>query len=398
MSASLILLIGSLIKSPPIIAKELRIAQGSIVTPLLEGNKTKEDIKNISQEDLANDFNKQTRNKYKNALIYDVAPGIKHIKLTRTYQGRPVRINVVEVNKRLNSNIDITPQLSSSRLATKSTITTIARKNHSIVAINGTYFKPQTGVPLGTLMINKKLYTGPIYNRVAMGIFDDGFDMARVELNATLKTSKGDVKIDNVNQPRMLSTYVIAYSPEWGHFAPPSPKYGIQMAVENGKITSISKDALPIPENGYVIVGPKDRLEKTFKSRHANVDIKTIPDWKNVNHIISGGPYLVKNGEVFIDMTEQKLGAIGGRNPRTAIGYTQEGNLIMVAVDGREGSSVGMTLRELAGFLKSVGCTNAMNLDGGGSTVMYVNGKVVNMPAVKGGIALSNALTIDLKS
>lgn len=398
MSASLILLIGSLIKSPPIIAKELRIAQGSIVTPLLEGNKTKEDIKNISQEDLANDFNKQTRNKYKNALIYDVAPGIKHIKLTRTYQGRPVRINVVEVNKRLNSNIDITPQLSSSRLATKSTITTIARKNHSIVAINGTYFKPQTGVPLGTLMINKKLYTGPIYNRVAMGIFDDGFDMARVELNATLKTSKGDVKIDNVNQPRMLSTYVIAYSPEWGHFAPPSPKYGIQMAVENGKITSISREALPIPENGYVIVGPKDRLEKTFKSRHANVDIKTIPDWKNVNHIISGGPYLVKNGEVFIDMTEQKLGAIGGRNPRTAIGYTQDGNLIMVAVDGREGSSVGMTLRELAGFLKSVGCVNAMNLDGGGSTVMYVNGKVVNMPTVKGGIALSNALTIDLKS
>lgn len=398
MSASLILLVGSLIKSPPIIAKELRIAQGSIVSPLLEGNKTREDIKNISAEELENNFNRQIRNKYKNSLIYDVAPGIKHIKLTRTYQGRPVRINVVEVNKKLNSNIDITPQLSSSRLATKSTITTIAKKNRSIVAINGTYFKPQTGVPLGTLMINKKLYTGPIYNRVAMGIFDDGFDMARVELNATLKTSKGDVKIDNFNQPRMLSTYVIAYSSEWGHFAPPCPKYGIQMAVENGKITSISKDALPIPQNGYVIVGPKDRLEKTFKSRHANVDIKTIPDWKNVNHIISGGPYLVKNGEVFIDMTEQKLGAIGGRNPRTAIGYTEDGNLIMVAVDGREGASVGMTLRELAGFLQSIGCVNAMNLDGGGSTVMYVNGKVVNMPKVKGGIALSNALTIDLKS
>lgn len=97
-------------------------------------------------------------------------------------------------------------------------------------------------------------------------------------------------------------------------------------------------------------------------------------------------------------MTEQKLGAIGGRNPRTAIGYTEDGNLIMVAVDGREGASIGMTLRELAGFLQSIGCVNAMNLDGGGSTVMYVNGKVVNMPKVKGGIALSNALTIDLKS
>ncbi len=394
--AALIVVASSLIKSPPIIAKEIRIAQGSIVSPLLEDRKTKENI--IPIEEQQANFNKSVRNRYKNSLIYDVAPGIKHIKLTRVYQGRPVRINVVEVNKNLNSNIEITPQLSSSHLSSKSTITSIAKKRNSIVAINGTYFKPQTGVPLGTLMINKKMYTGPIYNRVAIGIFDDGFDMARIELNANLKTSKGEVKIDNINQPRMLSTYVLAYTPEWGAFAPPSPKYGIQMAIEDNKITSISTQALPIPQNGYVIVGPKEKLEKVFKARSAKVDIKTVPDWDNVNHIISGGPYLVKNGNVFIDMTEQKLGAIGGKNPRTAIGYTQDGNLIMVAVDGREGASVGMTLRELAGFMQSIGCINAMNLDGGGSTVMYVNGRVVNMPKVKGGIALSNALTIDLKS
>jgi len=391
--AALSATIGSLIKSPPIIAQEIRIAQGGAVSPIIAGSRVKQDIKNIST-----DFDKSVRERYRNSLIYDIAPGIKHIKLTRTYQGRPVRINVVEVNQKLNSNIAITPQLSSSRLASKSTITSIAKKSNSIVAINGTYFKPQTGVPLGTLMIDKKLYTGPIYNRVAMGIFDNGFDMARIELNANLKTSKGDVKVDNVNQPRMLSTYVIAYTPEWGEFAPPSPKYGIQIAVEDNKITSISTQSLPIPQNGYVIVGPKDRLERIFKARKVNLDIKTIPNWDNVNHIISGGPYLVKNGEIFIDMTEQKLGAIGGKNPRTAIGYTADGNLVMVAVDGREGASVGMTLRELAGFLQSVGCVNAMNLDGGGSTVMYVNGKVVNMPAVRGGIALSNALTIELKS
>ena len=385
--------VGSLIKSPPIIAQELRIAQAGAVTPIIAGNKVKEDIKTIST-----DYDKSVRDRYRNSYIYDIAPGIKHIKLTRTYQGRPVRINVVEVNQKLNSNIAITPQLSSSRLASKSTITSIAKKTNSIVAINGTYFKPQTGVPLGTLMIDKKLYTGPIYNRVAMGIFDNGFDMARIELNAKLKTSKGEIKVDNINQPRMLSTYVIAYTQEWGAFAPVSPKYGIQMAVEDGKITSISTQALPIPPNGYVIVGPKDKLEPIFNARKVNLDIKTIPNWDNVNHIISGGPYLVKNGEIFIDMSEQKLGAIGGKNPRTAIGYTAEGNLIMVAVDGREGASVGMTLRELAGFMQSIGCINAMNLDGGGSTVMYVNGKVVNMPAVKGGIALSNALTIELKS
>lgn len=394
--AMLIFVASSLIKSPPIIAKEIRIAHGSIVPPLLEDRKTKEQIIPIEEQQI--NFNKSVRDRYKNSLIYDVAPGIKHIKLTRVYQGRPVKINVVEVNQSLNSNIEISPKLSSSHLSSKSTITSIAKRKNSIVAINGTYFKPQTGVPLGTLMINKKMYTGPIYNRVAMGFFDKGFDMARIELNANLRTSKGDLKIDNINQPRMLSTYVLAYTPEWGAFAPPSPKYGIQIAIEDNRITSISTQTLPIPQNGYVIVGPKEKLEKIFKARSVKVDVKTIPNWDNVNHIISGGPYLIKNGEIFIDITEQKLGAIGGKNPRTAIGYTQDGNLIMVAVDGREGASVGMTLRELAGFMQSIGCVNAMNLDGGGSTVMYVNGHVVNMPKVKGGIALSNALTIDLKS
>ncbi len=395
---ALVVLTNNFFKSPPIIAKEVRLAQGSVVSPLLENTRAKEDIKELTIEEQATNFNNSVRNRYKNSMIYDVTLGVKHIKLTKTINGRPVRINVVEINQKLNPNLQINPQLSSSRLASKSTITTLARKNNSLVAINGTYFKPQTGVPLGTLMINGKIYTGPIYNRVAMGIFDEGFDMARLELNAQVKSFKGNLKVDNINQPRMLSTHVIVYTPEWGSFAPPSPKYGKQIAVENGKIVSIGTQTMPIPHNGYVIVGPDERLSKLYRAKHVDLDIKTIPNWDNVKHIISGGPYLVKNGEVFVDMTEQKLGAIGGKNPRTAIGYTQDGNFIMVAVDGREGASVGLTLKELAWFMKSIGCINAMNLDGGGSTVMYVNGRVVNMPKVKGGIALSNALTIDLKS
>ncbi len=395
---ALVVLANNFFKSPPIIAKEVRLAQGSVVSPLLDNTRTKEDIKELTIEEQAKNFNNSIKSRYKNSMVYDVALGVKHIKLTKTINGRPVRINVVEINQKLNPNLQINPQLSSSRLASKSTITTLARKNNSLVAINGTYFKPQTGVPLGTLMINGKMYTGPIYNRVAMGIFDNGFDMARLELNAQVKSFKGNVKVDNINQPRMLSTHVIVYTPEWGSFAPTSPKYGKQIAVEKGKIISIGTQSMPIPQNGYVIVGPDERLAKIYKAKHVDLDIKTIPNWENVKHIISGGPYLVKNGEVFVDMTEQKLGAIGGKNPRTAIGYTQDGNFIMVAVDGREGASVGLTLKELAWFMKSIGCTNAMNLDGGGSTVMYVNGRVVNMPKVKGGIALSNALTIDLKS
>ena len=124
------------------------------------------------------------------------------------------------------------------------------------------------------------------------------------------------------------------------------------------------------------------------------LDIKLNPEWRDVNHIISGGPYLVKNGDIYVDMTAQKLASIGGRNPRTAIGYTADNHLIMLTADGREGASIGLTLMELARLMKELGCVNAMNLDGGGSTVMFIKGKVVNKPAIQGGIPLSHTLNI----
>ena len=196
----------------------------------------------------------------------------------------------------------------------------------------------------------------------------------------------------------MLSSYILIYTRDWGKFAPASPQYGVQLRVEGNRITKASANPLSIPENGYVIVGPKSKLSALFGAKTVKTEISLNPEWKNVRHIISGGPYLVKDGEVYVDMTAQKLQSIGGRNPRTAIGYTKDNDMIMLVADGREGHSVGLTLMELADFMQSLGCVNAINLDGGGSTVMYVNGSIVNRPQQTGGIALSNALVISKKA
>lgn len=378
----------------PIHAGNAKIAQ--VTAPDFDTGQLKEKILNeISPEVRQRNFEEKIRQKYPKAAIYDVTSGVKHIKLTKYYAGKPVRINVVEVDMKLAKDLELTPALSSdTTLQSRRTITTIAKNKNAVVALNGTYFKPQTGVPLGTLMINKKMYTGPIYDRVAMGIFDDGFDIARVQLNASVNGSGKTIPVNNINQPRMLSTYVLVYTSEWGKYSPYAPKYGMGLQVVEGKITKASANPIEIPQNGYVISGPKSILQPLLDKKDAELIINTNPEWKNVKHIISGGPYLVRNSEVFVDMTAQKLGAIGGRNPRSAIGYTADNNLILVAVDGREGSSIGMTLMELASFMQSIGCTNAMNLDGGGSTVMYVNDQVVNKPQMKGGIPLSNAIVL----
>lgn len=371
-------------------AKDLGIGNYTGLSPTLN---------NLVQEQSEKEkrFNKGFVNKYTNSRIVEVEKGVKHVRMIRYYNNRPVRINIVELSTGVNSNLNVVPAIASKTLASKSKISNIAQRENAIVAINGGYFKPQTGVPLGTLMINKKVYTGPIYDRVAMGIFDEGYGMARVKLKASVDTNIGGLKIDNVNQPRMLSTHTIVYTRDWGKISPVSPKYGAQLVVENDKVIEFSSSNAIIPQNGFVIVGPRKKLETIANAKKLKLNIQINPEWKDVNHIVSGGPYLVKNGEVYVDMTAQKLASVGGRNPRTAIGYTKDNHLIMLTADGREGSSIGLTLMELAELMKEFGCINAMNLDGGGSTVMYIQGEVVNKPTVKGGIPLSHTLTVSLK-
>lgn len=345
----------------------------------------------IKQEQM---FNVEIENKYRDYFINDVDKGVKHVRMTKYFSGKPVRINVVEISQNINNDLIIEPAKATTNLVGRTKISRIADRENAIVAINGGYFKPETGTPLGTLMINKKIYTGPIYDRVAIGFFDDGYNMARLKLDAKIKTNKGEITVDNINQPRMLSTHVIVYTRDWGQMSPLTPKYGIQAVIQNNKLIKTSYQPCEIPENGYVIVGPESKIKPFKDSKKFSLDAKMSPDWKGVNHILSGGPYLVKDGEVFVDMTAEKLASIGGRNPRTAIGYTKDNHLIMITADGREGASVGLTLNELANLMKQLGCINAMNLDGGGSTVMYVNGRVVNRPAIQGGIPLSHTLVV----
>ena len=373
------------IQNPNLHAKDIGGLTG--ISPTVNYLKEKQ----IQQEEL---FNKSISLKYKNLKVVEIDKGVKHVRMTKYYNGKPVRINVVEVSKGINDELVIEPAIASDKLFGRTKISKIADRENAIVAVNGGYFKPQTGTPLGTLMINKKVYTGPIYDRVAIGFFDNGYDMARLKLDAKVTTKIGELKIDNINQPRMLSTHVLVFTEDWGQVSPKTPKYGIQAVIKGDKLIKTSYESCDIPEDGYVIIGPESVIKPHLSAKKFNLDVKMSPNWKGVNHILSGGPYLVKDGEVYVDMTAEKLSSVGGRNPRTAIGYTQNNHLILITADGREGASIGLTLNELANLMKQLGCVNAMNLDGGGSTVMYVNGHVVNKPAVQGGIPLSHTLVI----
>ena len=86
------------------------------------------------------------------------------------------------------------------------------------------------------------------------------------------------------------------------------------------------------------------------------------------------------------------------RHPRTAVGWDSR-YLYLIQVDGRqEGLSVGMTLEELGAYMAQMGCTDAMNLDGGGSATFWFNGKIRNSPCDGHERPIANALVIARKS
>jgi hypothetical protein len=113
--------------------------------------------------------------------------------------------------------------------------------------------------------------------------------------------------------------------------------------------------------------------------------------WPRVEDTIGGNPVLVAGGR---NVVENGSTPFFSRNPRTGVGTTSNGKLLMVTVDGRRPSSVGMTLKQFGRLFLRLGADWALNLDGGGSTTMVVGGEVKNRPADGNERAVSSALLV----
>jgi exopolysaccharide biosynthesis protein len=124
------------------------------------------------------------------------------------------------------------------------------------------------------------------------------------------------------------------------------------------------------PDGGFEVVSEKDTSAQTLLEQGA---------WQ----VLSFGPALVENGKVSVD-EDTEVGQATYSNPRTAIAVVDELHYLMVVSDGRTDRSDGLSLYQLAGFLQSLGAKTAYNLDGGGSSTMWFNGRVINEPVNHG--------------
>ncbi len=146
------------------------------------------------------------------------------------------------------------------------------------------------------------------------------------------------------------------------------------------KISYASQWVLPVVKDS-VNNAPATYLFKKTSTPHNSRFTK----WK-MQTAIGGGPVLLQNGEIKITNNEElKFGgkAINDKHPRTAMGYTSDGKLIILVVEGRNPAAAGATLIQEAQLLKELGCVEALNLDGGGSSCLLINGKETIVPSDK---------------
>ena len=297
----------------------------------------------------------------------------------------------------LSNKIQVLPILANEGIAQRENLSSMAKRYNAVAGINGSYFTWR-GDPIGTLIINRKLISSPLYKRSVFGITDDDtLIFGNPDFSGTLRSGKISVKIDAVNQPRRGSSLVV-FTPEYARSTLTS-EIGKEFVLVKGKIVGIhTKDAL-IPPDGVVVSagGVKASLLNTLTlGNSVELDYSIDKPWNSIKHALCGGPRLLANGRVSINGKEEKFdnSIINGRHPRTAVAMTFDGDLLLIVVDGRKKDSIGMKLSELAEYLQRLGCIHAINLDGGGSTAMYLNGKIINRPSDGSERRISNGILV----
>jgi hypothetical protein len=154
----------------------------------------------------------------------------------------------------------------------------------------------------------------------------------------------------------------------------------------------------PVATSGGVVLAANrynDRAEQ-IKAMDPGTTVSLtwdIESWAGVTDVVGGAPQLLAGGRVVAD---NNCGTyFCDRNPRAGIGYTADGRVLLVVVDGRSSASVGLTPVGFANEFRDLGATHALNLDGGGGATMWVKGRgIVNRPSDGSERPVTNAVLV----
>lgn len=339
-----------------------------------------------------------------------IQDGIEYAELTREIDKTSIRMNLLRLDL-TKVRLDVVHAMDAA-IGTE-TVSSMAKRHGAIAAINAGFFRLDksifAGDAAGVLMIDNRLISESSNNRIAL--FIDNFEpnqtivkFAHININHSIKLKDKVFDYSGTNRERKENELI-----EYTNFfnrTTLTDNNGLEVIVRKGKIVEINngKGNSVIPYDGFVISASGKMREEILPYLKIGRKIKgytvtpfginsfedswdensrTTLAFSRAEDVISGVPQLIKNGKIEITWQEEKESRSfhETRHPRTAVAKLKDGKFLMVTIDGRSESSGGIGLEDLAKLLLEFGAIDAMNFDGGGSTTMFLGGKVVNQPS-----------------
>lgn len=265
-----------------------------------------------------------------------------------------------------------------------------AQRYLAVAGINGGYFNRNNKLPLGAIRRDNQWLSGPILNRGAIAWNDSGqFYFGRLTLEETLITANNQrLPILFINSGYVQSG-IARYTPAWGATYTPLTDNEIILVVQKDQIAQqlpggkVGAAAVPIPQDGYLLTLRANAVSAASQlpiGSTVSISSSTTPtDFSRYPHIIGAGPLLVQNRQIVLDAKAEKFSNafIAEKAIRSGICTTATGTLIITATHNRVGG-YGPNLAEHAKLMQQMGCVDALNLDGGSSTSLYLGGQLLD--------------------
>ena len=336
-----------------------------------------------------------------------IVPGVTH---TFVRDGRgPWAIHVLEVDTR---QCEAVLQARKPGKTLHERATTSVLSDGALAAINADFFMLPGGTPVGSHVAGGVPLIGPV-DRPVFGVTRGGWKIGTARVTGRARVRSDSAAVTQVNRPaRAFPAYAGTHSgvtlfTGWFGDTVPANSAARTVVVRllegdessgRGVVTASDSTAAAVPVRAgtavlLALADARDWARRRSAGDTVSWSVQVTVD-APLTEAVGGFPELLRDGRPVLD--QQTVAPAFGerRHPRTAIGWTPERRLLLVVVDGRQPAwSDGMSLPELTWLFQRLGASHALNLDGGGSTAMVVNGRVVNRPSDREGVrAVGNAL------
>lgn len=301
---------------------------------------------------------------------------------------------IYTIKATVSNSLDFEQRLSFNQIFGFETVSEMSKKDHLSdesfeVGINGAFYN-DVGIPSGKLIIDGEMILNRSFGTPMFLVDIEGkpsIEMVDVDVLAIYNDSEYPVfEVNGKLHMDELNLYT-----KWYGSTNRVYEQHVSIFVENGIITKITESSEPtklteemsLKNQTYILCYKGDNSENLWKiGEQISISVDSNIDLENISHGFQTGGYLIKDGKNVANEAVFYVNWSDSLQPRTSIGVTAQGEIIVKVVDGRNpGISEGLTGQQMAEELLAAGCVVAANLDGGSSSTIVIAGDVINVPS-----------------